>query len=492
MPPEITSNRALGSTVASSRAADDGTAALSVAIIAPDGTHTDGGAEVLGETTDASVAGDNNATVAAKLRYLNKVLADVYDSVNHVLKTSASISGTGGDGAIVDGVDSNIKASVLDYTNANPVAVRLTDTNGDYAAAGAGTQYTEDAAAAGDPIGSMNMAVRADALAAVTTTDGDNIALRATNKGELYVKQTDAVPVTDNGGALTVDGSVSLAAAIPAGTNNIGDVDVLTLPALPAGTNNIGDVDVLTVPADPFGVNADAVVAAGAAGSISAKLRRATQGLEDLKTLIVLAAGANAIGKLAANTGVTIGAVEIAAAQTLATVTTVATLTGGGIAHDGIDSGNPVKVGAKCSTTLADDTMVASGDRTDATSDADGALLVRTQIPLGDLKTDATSNTDGASTASSVFTAVASTRNVVMGLHVFRTDAGTSTAYVDFRDGTAGSVLYRAVLPQNGGCVIPAGSIPLFRTTANTALAYDVSSALSTVYINAIGFQSKV
>ena len=39
---------------------------------------------------------------------------------------------------------------------------------------------------------------------------------------------------------------------------------------LNAGTNNIGDVDVLTVPADPFGANADA---ASATGSISAKLR---------------------------------------------------------------------------------------------------------------------------------------------------------------------------------------------------------------------------
>lgn len=39
---------------------------------------------------------------------------------------------------------------------------------------------------------------------------------------------------------------------------------------LAAGTNNIGDVDVLTVPADPFGANADA---ASATGSLSAKLR---------------------------------------------------------------------------------------------------------------------------------------------------------------------------------------------------------------------------
>lgn len=41
---------------------------------------------------------------------------------------------------------------------------------------------------------------------------------------------------------------VKIGDPIPAGTNNIGDVDVLTLPALPAGTNNIGDVDVLTLP----------------------------------------------------------------------------------------------------------------------------------------------------------------------------------------------------------------------------------------------------
>lgn len=40
-----------------------------------------------------------------------------------------------------------------------------------------------------------------------------------------------------------------------------------------------------------------------------------------------LPAGANAIGKLAANSGVTIGAVEIAAAQTLANVTTLGTIT---------------------------------------------------------------------------------------------------------------------------------------------------------------------
>jgi hypothetical protein len=63
-----------------------------------------------------------------------------------------------------------------------------------------------------------------------------------------------AVEVLDN----TVSGSelqVDVVAALPAGDNNIGNVDVVTLPALPAGTNNIGDVDVLTLPALPAGTN---------------------------------------------------------------------------------------------------------------------------------------------------------------------------------------------------------------------------------------------
>lgn len=47
-----------------------------------------------------------------------------------------------------------------------------------------------------------------------------------------YVSDANPLPVSDGGGVLTVDGSVSLAAAIPAGTNNIGNMDVATLPGI--------------------------------------------------------------------------------------------------------------------------------------------------------------------------------------------------------------------------------------------------------------------
>lgn len=58
----------------------------------------------------------------------------------------------------------------------------------------------------------------------------------------------NATPIVVDLGAnndVTVTGTVT--ANLAAGTNNIGDVDVLSLPAIPAGTNNIGDVDVLTI-----------------------------------------------------------------------------------------------------------------------------------------------------------------------------------------------------------------------------------------------------
>ena len=54
---------------------------------------------------------------------------------------------------------------------------------------------------------------------------------------------TTAQPVTDNGGSLTVD-TPQLPAALVGGR-----LDVVVGAALPAGTNNIGDVDVLSVPA---------------------------------------------------------------------------------------------------------------------------------------------------------------------------------------------------------------------------------------------------
>ncbi len=178
--------------------------------------------------------------------------------------------------------------------------------------------------------------------------------------------------------------------------------------------------------------------------------------------------------------------VGLSASQTLATLTT---LTGGGVAHDAADSGNPVKVGARAIASLATATMVSAADRSDLLVDIDGALLVRANRPAGDILSERVSDTGGTSTAFSNFGAVAGTRNVVTAIVVYNTSA--TAGYVDFRDGTGGSVLYTMPLPAGGGAALQSDS-GLFRTSQNTALAYDVSGALTTVYVSISGHQTKV
>jgi hypothetical protein len=163
----------------------------------------------------------------------------------------------------------------------------------------------------------------------------------------------------------------------------------------------------------------------------------------------------------------------------------------GNIAHDTAISGNPVRLGLTAETSPKGITPVADGDVTNAFADSDGILMVKLNTSGADLISERVSDTAGTSTALTNFSAVASTFNYVTAITVFRTDAGTTPAFVDFRDGAAGSVKWSMPLPPNGGSTV-ASATPLFKTTANTAVAYDVSAALTTVYISISGFQSKV
>lgn len=67
-------------------------------------------------------------------------------------------------------------------------------------------------------------------------------------------------------------------------------------------------------------------------------------------------------------------------------------------------------------------------------------------------------------------------------------NSSNTNGFVDIRDGTGGAVLWTFAAPAGGGAnfAIPPGAIA---SSANTALAYDVSAALSTVYISVSGFR---
>lgn len=201
---------------------------------------------------------------------------------------------------------------------------------------GGGTQYTEDAAAAANPVGTALNLIRDDARAGtLTTTDGDNVAARGTNAGELYVKHVDTIAVTqsgtwdevgindsgnsitvdnaalavvgggveatalrvtvasdstgvlsvdDNGASLTVDNAqlsvvgggleaTALRVTIASDSTGVITVDGTVTANLAAGTNNIGDVDILSIAAGDNNI-----------------------GNVDVVTLPALAAGTNNIG----------------------------------------------------------------------------------------------------------------------------------------------------------------------------------------------------
>ena len=131
----------------------------------------------------------------------------------------------------------------------------------------------------------------------------------------------------------------------------------VSVNALPAGFNNIGDVDVATVPVDPFGENADAAVAAGAAGSISAKLRSISR---DLVANIVLATGANIIGRVGID-------------QTTPGTTNQVSASGPGAAASPT-VGNPVRIGGRASNAIPTD-VGADGDTTEFWTNRNGAPI---------------------------------------------------------------------------------------------------------------------
>jgi hypothetical protein len=293
------------------------------------------------------------------------------------------------------------------------------------------SEYTEDVPSIADPIGTQLITRRRDALAVETTLDGDNTALNSTGKGELYVKHVDAIPVTDNGGSLTVDGTVTsnvsdnairdngkidiagFDVALPTGTNNIGDVDVLTLPALPAGTNNIGDVDVLTLP--------------NVAQATSSNLKNEPNG---------------------------------------------------NVAHGVADSGNPIKIGGKARTT--NPTAEVDGDRVDATFDKVGrqAVVLSGVRDLIDTAVNASAITTTAETT--IIPAVALVFHDVVAIVISNSSAVATL--VQIRDTTTGTVIMNIYSPA-GSTVGVSLPHPLPQATVNTNWTAQAVTTASSLFV---------
>lgn len=182
-----------------------------------------------------------------------------------------------------------------------------------------------------------------------------------------------------------------------------------------------------------------------------------------------LPAGANAIGKLAANSGVDIGDVD------------VTSLTGGTVAHDAADSGNPIKMGARAVTALI--AAVANNDRADLTTDKFARLLA-TVAPL-DQRVSSTLNRTNAE-AGQLLAAAASTAYVVTAITVVNAHASVGTK-VEILDGASAKWKGYAG-PLGGGFAItdPSG---LFVGTANTKLEGKCATTGADVDINVSAYK---
>lgn len=140
----------------------------------------------------------------------------------------------------------------------------------------------------------------ADILADVY--DENNNALKTTAQlGDIAI---DNVSIKDKDNAYYIkvnsNGSIDANVTLPAGDNNIGNVDVVTLPALPSGTNKIGSVNIRNNAND---ANIDPLAEAtftARVGEVQAEPTANTilGRLKALLTGISLASGTNKIGSV--------------------------------------------------------------------------------------------------------------------------------------------------------------------------------------------------
>ena len=128
----------------------------------------------------------------------------------------------------------------------------------------------------------------------------------------------------------TVTGTVELGATSLAALENIS----VTVPGtVDLGTISLTSLETITVTSDTAGnllskvYGAVTTAAPSYTNSTDNALSLTTSGSLRVDVMSSLPAGTNGIGKLTSNSGVTIGAVEIAASQTLSTVTTVGSVT---------------------------------------------------------------------------------------------------------------------------------------------------------------------
>jgi hypothetical protein len=348
---------------------------------------------------------------------------------------SGGIQGVVEDAAATDGVEGVAVMAVRRDTASSGVSA-----DGDYAmlsvtsdgslrvsGGGGGTQYAEDAAHTSGDTGTMALAVRRDTAASGASADGDYATLNVNSSGRLYVEASLAASQT-LATVTTLTGTTTLTPG--------------------TGAANLGKAE-------------DAVHASGDVGVMALAVRQDTRATLASATGDYVPFTVDATGGLYTN------------AQ-------------GPVAHDGVVSGNPVRIAGRALT--ADYTAVAAGDVADFATTLTGKQVVYPHaLPGATWSYAAASGGITNTTAVTVKTAAgAGIRNYVTSLDVVNGHATVSTE-VMIRDGAGGTVLWRGFAAAVGGGV-SREFVPPLRGTANTLLEVVNVTTGAATYFNLSGF----
>lgn len=185
-----------------------------------------------------------------------------------------------------------------------------------------------------------------------------------------------AIPVTGTFWQATQPVSLASLPTLPAGTNNIGDVDVISLPALPAGANTIGAVNQagtwitrITDGANTASVKAASTAAAATDPALVVAISPNNTVPVSLTTLPTLAAGTNNIGD------VDVVSLPGTVAADITAIKTATELFDNAInIHDAVATTSGVQISGFASTTAP--TAVVAGDSTRIWTTLNGAVNI--------------------------------------------------------------------------------------------------------------------
>lgn len=361
---------------------------------------------------------------------------------------------SGGDGAILDGVTASIKATVVDYANSNPLTVRLTDTNGDYVAAGAGTQYVDDAVGTTHPTGGALMLIRKDTPTTTTVSnDGDYIRWQGDAYGAGYVtlRSTVVSAVLSSTAVLATLSSTAVLATLSSTVVQVG-----------SGTVTLSSTAVLAT------LSSTAVLA-----TLSSTIVQVGSGTVTLSSTAVLATLSSTIVQVGSGTITLSSTAVLATLSSTAVLATLAATTvnigtavtvNGDVANATNDSGSPVKIGGYAITALP--TAVANAQRVNLTSDKYGRQVVQIGT-VRDLRGTQRTTISNTTAETTIVTAAASVFNDITGFLVSNSSA--TAIRIDFRDTTGGTIIMDMYSPagQTIGIVLPHAGAPQSAVNGN-------------------------